>query len=85
MSEHFPEMTGWQLTVRVMFACGVTLAVIVGAIAVAGVVAAGILYVYWNQAVPVIAMAINYVRYMSAPAGTLVTETASPAKSSEPS
>jgi hypothetical protein len=31
MSEHFPEMTGWQLTARVMFACGVTLAVIVGA------------------------------------------------------
>jgi hypothetical protein len=31
MSEHFPEITGWQLAVRVMFACGVTLAVIVGA------------------------------------------------------
>jgi hypothetical protein len=31
MSEHFPEITGWQLVVRVMFACGVTLAVIAGA------------------------------------------------------
>jgi hypothetical protein len=31
MSEHFPDLTGWQLAVRVTFACGVTLAVIVGA------------------------------------------------------
>jgi hypothetical protein len=31
MSEQFPDMTGWQLAVRVMFAFGVTLAVIVGA------------------------------------------------------
>ena len=59
------------------------LAIIAAAFVVAGVVAAGILYVYWDQAVPVVAMAINYVRYLSAPAGTLVTETASPAKSSE--
>lgn len=32
------------------------------------------LTVYWNQAVPYFAMAINYVRYRSAPAGTLVTQ-----------
>ncbi len=54
------------------------LAFIAGAFVVTGVIAAGILYVYWNQAVPVIAMAVNYVRYLSAPAGTLVIETAPP-------
>jgi Tfp pilus assembly protein PilO len=31
MSEHFPDLTGWQLAVRVVFACAVTLAVIAGA------------------------------------------------------
>jgi len=51
--------------------------VILGAIVVIGVVAAGIVYFfYWNQAVPIAAMAINYVRYLSAPRGTLETETA---------
>jgi len=34
-------------------------------------------YAYWNQFVPVAAMAINYMRYLSAPAGTIVTERAS--------
>jgi len=53
------------------------LVVILGAIVVIGVVAAGIVYFfYWNQAVPIAAMAINYVRYLSAPRGTLETETA---------
>jgi Tfp pilus assembly protein PilO len=31
MSEHFPDMTGWQLAVRVIFSCIITLAVIAGA------------------------------------------------------
>ena len=44
-----------------------------GVAVVAGLVVAGFLYEYWNQAVPVAAMGINYVRYLSAPAGTLVT------------
>jgi alcohol dehydrogenase (cytochrome c) len=47
-----------------------------GVAVVAGLVVAGFLYEYWNQAVPVAAMGINYVRYLSAPAGTLVTEAA---------
>jgi len=41
---------------------------------VIGGAAAGGIYIYWNQAVPVFAMAINWVRYRSAPAGTLITE-----------
>jgi alcohol dehydrogenase (cytochrome c) len=35
-----------------------------------------VLYLYWNQFVPIAALAINYVRYLSAPAGTIETETA---------
>ena len=37
-------------------------------------IGASLLYVFWNQAVPVVAMGINYIRYRSAPPGTLVTE-----------
>ena len=49
---------------------------VAGALVVTGAVAAGALYVYWDQAVPLAGMAINYVRYLSAPAGTLATEMA---------
>jgi len=38
------------------------------------VVASIALYVFWDRAVPVVGMAVNYVRYLSAPAGTIVTE-----------
>ncbi|HEY2446134.1 MAG TPA: hypothetical protein VGI20_10380 [Rhizomicrobium sp.] len=41
-----------------------------------GAAAAGALYVLWDQAVPIVAMGINWVRYRSAPAGTLVTQLA---------
>jgi alcohol dehydrogenase (cytochrome c) len=43
-----------------------------------------VVYIYWNEAVPIAAMAINYVRYMAAPAGTISTERApgSPATTS---
>jgi alcohol dehydrogenase (cytochrome c) len=51
------------------------LAVIIGVIVVIGIVAGGVLYVYWDQFVPVAAMGINYVRYWSVPAGTITTET----------
>src|SRR5271168_4381242 len=57
------------------------LALIFGALVLIGVVVAGIVYFFfWDRAVPIAAMAINYVRYLSAPAGTLETETA-PAQS----
>ena len=53
------------------------IAAILGVIVLIGVIAAGIVYFFfWNQAVPIAAMAINYVRYQSAPAGALETETA---------
>ena len=43
---------------------------------VVGLAVAGFVYVYWDQTVPIAAMAINYVRYLSAPTGTLTTELA---------
>jgi len=59
------------------------LLIIAGVLVVTGAVAAGALYVYWDQAVPLAGMAINYVRYLSAPAGTLATEMAA-SKDAEP-
>ncbi|MBA5638253.1 PQQ-binding-like beta-propeller repeat protein [Duganella sp. LX20W] len=50
----------------------------------AGLIVAGLVYFNWNKAVPVVAMGINYVRYLSAPAGTLRTETATPAPPPQP-
>jgi len=54
------------------------------ALVVAGAAVGGVVYIYWNEAVPIAAMAINYVRYMAAPAGTISTERApgSPATTS---
>lgn len=49
---------------------------ILAAFVLVGVIVAGFVYAFWNQAVPMAAMAINYVRYLSAPAGTIVTELA---------
>src|SRR5271168_4733148 len=61
------------------------LALILGGIVIIGVIAAGTVYFFfWNQAVPIAAMAINYVRYLSAPAGTLETETAPTQNSAAP-
>jgi alcohol dehydrogenase (cytochrome c) len=52
------------------------LRVLIGAIVVLGAIAGGVVYLYWNQFVPIAALAINYARYLSAPAGTIETETA---------
>ena len=49
---------------------------LLGALVLVALVAAGVIYTYWNKAVPIAAMAINYVRYLSAPAGTITTEVA---------
>ena len=49
---------------------------LLGVIVVIGIAAAGLIYVYWDQFVPIAALGINYVRYMSAPAGTIETEVA---------
>ena len=48
----------------------------IGAVILAGAIAAALVYMQWNKAAPYFALAINYVRYLHAPAGTLVTETA---------
>ena len=52
------------------------LPILLGAFVLVGLVAAGVLYTYWNKAVPIAAMGINYLRYLSAPAGTITTEAA---------
>ena len=49
---------------------------LIGVLVLFGVIAAGVLYVEWNNAVLIFAMAINYVRYLSAPAGSMTTEVA---------
>jgi alcohol dehydrogenase (cytochrome c) len=64
------------------------IAAIVAGIVFAVIVVASIaLYGFWDQAVPVVGMAVNYVRYLSAPAGTIVTEVApgAPVKQAAPS
>jgi alcohol dehydrogenase (cytochrome c) len=56
------------------------LLIIAGALVVIGVAATGALYAYWDQAVPLAGMAINYVRSWSAPSGTTTTELAAASK-----
>ena len=58
---------------------------LLGAIVVVGIAIAGLFYAYLNQAVPIAVMAINYVRYWSAPAGTLETEVAQSGAATQPS
>ena len=58
---------------------------LLGAIVVIGIAVAGLLYVYWDQFVPIAAMGINYVRYWSAPAGALETEVAQTGAVAQPS
>lgn len=50
---------------------------ILGGVAALTLLGAGVAYANWDSAVPLVAMGINYVRYLSAPAGTLTTELAS--------
>lgn len=47
-----------------------------GVIIVIGAGATGALYVYWDKAVPIAGLAINYVQHLSAPPGTTITEIA---------
>jgi glucose dehydrogenase len=50
--------------------------IITGALVVVVAIGAAVLYAYWDQAVPLAAMAINFVRTLSAPSGTTTTEEA---------
>jgi alcohol dehydrogenase (cytochrome c) len=61
------------------------LVVIGGTVVAIGIIAGVLVYAYWNKAVPIVAMGINYVRYLSAPAGTIKTEEASAEKGALPS
>ncbi len=46
-----------------------------------GAVVAGVLYTHFDEAVPVVAMGVNYFRYLNAPKGTIVIERAPDAAS----
>src|SRR5215813_3245376 len=60
------------------------LGALLGAIVVVGIAIAGLSYAYWNQTVLIGSMAINYMRYWSAPAGTLETEVAQTGTAAQP-
>ena len=55
---------------------------LVGAIVV-GIAIAGLSYGYWDQTVLIGSMALNYMSYWSAPAGTLETEVAQTAPAAQ--
>lgn len=50
--------------------------IVSGALVLAIAIGAAVLYFYWDQAVPIAGMAINYVRSWTAPPGTTTTEVA---------
>src|SRR5499433_1053106 len=58
---------------------------LLAAIVVVGIAIASLSYAYWDQTVLLGSMAINYVRYWSAPAGTLETEVAQTGAAPQPS
>src|SRR6516164_5587952 len=58
---------------------------LLAAIVIVGIAIAGLSYAYWDQTVLIGSMAINYVRYWSAPAGTLETEAAQAGATAQPS
>ena len=61
-----------------------SLRTLVGVIVVGGIAIAGLSYAYWDQTVLIGSTAINYVRYWSAPAGTLETEVAQTGTAAQP-
>ena len=58
---------------------------LLAAIVVVGITIGGLSYAYWDRTVLIASMAINYVRYWSAPAGTLETEVAQTGAAAQPS
>src|SRR5215467_6998334 len=57
---------------------------LLAAIVIVGIAIAGLSYAYWDQTVLLGSMAINYVRYWSAPPGTLETEVAQTGAAAQP-
>ena len=43
-----------------------------GSILAIGAVALGLVYTHFDEVVPVVAMGVNYFRYLAAPKGTIV-------------
>jgi hypothetical protein len=56
---------------------------VAGVLLVTGAIAGGLLYAYWDKAVPLAGMAVNYVRTFTAPSGTTTTEEAAPSASAK--
>jgi alcohol dehydrogenase (cytochrome c) len=50
--------------------------IILGVLVVMGAIAGGIVYANFDTAVKLVSMAVNYVKYLNAPAGTTITELA---------
>jgi alcohol dehydrogenase (cytochrome c) len=57
---------------------------LLGTIVVVGIAIGGLAYAYWGRTVQIGSTAINYVRYWSAPAGTLETEFAPTGAATQP-
>ena len=53
---------------------------IAGGVLVVGAVAATTIYANWNDAVQIVSMGVNYIRFVGAPAGTISTEVAAGSK-----
>jgi alcohol dehydrogenase (cytochrome c) len=62
----------------------IELRALLAAVVVVGIATAGLFYSKWDRVVPIAAMAINCVRYWSAPAGTLETEVAQTSAAAQP-
>lgn len=54
-----------------------------GVLLIVSASAAGVIYAYWDKAVPLAGMAINFVRTLNAPTGTTTTEEAAASTSAE--
>ena len=54
-----------------------------GVLLIVSASAAGVIYAYWDKAVPLAGMAINFVRTLTAPSGTTTTEEAAASTSAE--
>jgi alcohol dehydrogenase (cytochrome c) len=63
---------------------GRTMTFVLGGVLIAGALFAALIFSNWDEAVKMVAMGVNYVRYMGAPAGTISSEVAPPSKQSTP-
>ncbi len=52
------------------------LLIVLGVLAAIGAIGGGVIYAKWDTAVQLVSMAVNYVKYLGAPAGTTITELA---------